>query len=150
MKNKKNYNNLLDSICITILFFVISAACLAMIWFGVINHKEGTNPIATMIFCIIFFGGMMVSIIFLILKYCYSYWILSDDSIIEKKPFSKETVIMLEEIEKVEKKIVSALILGTYRSEAYIIYSKNKKIVILISKRINPDLNFELAKFITE
>ena len=53
----------------------------------------------------------------------------------------------LVEIKKVEKKTISAFVLGTYKSEAYIIYSSDKKIVILIGKRKK---YFELENVLTK
>lgn len=149
MRNKRNYNNLFDSICMTILFFVCLAFYLTIIWFGVIHSNEGTNPIALLIISTIVFGIMITITIFLIIKYCYGYWILLDDSIICKKLFSKRRKMKLIEIKKVEKKTISAFVLGTYKSEAYIIYSSDKKIVILIGKRKKYfELDNVLTKFI--
>lgn len=149
MRNKRIFNNLFDSICMTILFFVCLAFYLLIIWFGVINSEEGANPIALLIISTIVFGNMITIITVLIIKCCYEYWILSDDSIISKKLFSKRRIIKLAEIEKVEKKIVFALVLGIYKSEAYIIYSNAKKIMILIGKRKEySKLDYELNKFI--
>lgn len=149
MRNKRNYNNLFDSICMTILFFVCLAFYLTIIWFGVIHSNEGTNPIALLIISTIVFGIMITITIFLIIKYCYGYWILLDDSIICKKLFSKRRKMKLVEIKKVEKKTISAFVLGIYKSEAYIIYSSDKKIVILIGKRKKYfELDNVLTKFI--
>lgn len=149
MRNKRNYNNLFDSICMTILFFVCLAFYLTIIWFGVIHSNEGTNPIALLIISTIVFGIMITITIFLIIKYCYGYWILLDDSIICKKLFSKRRKMKLIEIKKVEKKTISAFVLGIYKSEAYIIYSSDKKIVILIGKRKKYfELDNVLTKFI--
>ena len=147
MRNKRNYNNLFDSICMTILFFVCLAFYLTIIWFGVIHSNEGTNPIALLIISTIVFGIMITITIFLIIKYCYGYWILLDDSIICKKLFSKRRKMKLVEIKKVEKKTISAFVLGIYKSEAYIIYSSDKKIVILIGKRKK---YFELENVLTK
>ena len=149
MRNKRNYNNLFDSICMTILFFVCLAFYLTIIWFGVIHSNEGTNPIALLIISTIVFGIMITITIFLIIKYCYGYWILLDDSIICTKLFSKRRKMKLIEIKKVEKKTISAFVLGIYKSEAYIIYSSDKKIVILIGKRKKYfELDNVLTKFI--
>ena len=149
MQNKRNFNNLFDSICVTILFFVCAAFYIVALWFGVINANEGTNQVALLICSTVFFGGIISLTITLIIKDCYEYWFLSNDSIISKKLFSKRKVIKLAEVEKVEKKIVSALVLGTYKSEAYVIYSNIHKIVILIDKRKKyPELDYKLAKFI--
>ena len=151
MRNKRNFNNLFDSICMTILFFIFLAFYLITIWFGVINHKEGTNPIALLIISTIFFGSMITIAAILIIKYCYEYWTISDDSITSKKIFSKRKLIKLAEIEKVEKKIIPALVLGTYKSEAYIIYSAINKIVILISDRKkHSELDTVLIRFINQ
>ena len=149
MRNKKNYDNLFDSICMTILFFVCLAFYLVTLWFGVINSNEGSNPIALLIFSTMFFGVILTIATFLIVKFCYGYWILSDDSIVYKQLFSKRTEIKIKEIEKVEKKLVSALVLGIYKSEAYIIYSSDRKIVILITERKKyPELEYAVAGFI--
>lgn len=149
MKNKKNYDNLFDSICMTILFFVFLAFYLFTLWFGVINPNEGSNPIALLIFSTMLFGVMLTIATFLIVKFCYGYWILSDDSIVCRQLFSKRTEIKIKEIEKVEKKLVSAFVLGIYQSEAYIIYSSDRKIVILIKERKKyPELEYALAGFI--
>ncbi len=150
MRNKKIYNNLFDSVCMTIFFFLCLVFYLVILWFGVINSKDGTNPIALLIISTILFGVMITITIFLIVKLCYGYWVLLNDSIIYKKLFSRRTKIKLTEIEKIEKKTVSALVLGTYKSEAYIISSGDRKIIILVGGKEYFELDFELAKFINQ
>ena len=148
MKNKRVYNNLFDSICITILFFIYLAVYLIVLNNGVINHNEQTNSTILFILSTIVFGIGIIFITFYIIKFCYGYWILLDDSIIYKTPFSKKTIIKFIEIEKVEKKIIPAFILGTYKSEAYIIQSNDKKIVILIKEHEKyVELDYALSKF---
>ena len=149
MRNKKNFNNLLDSIYITFLLFFGLALCLLSIWFGVINPGEGENPFRVLILAILFFGPIIILTFLAIIYGCYEYWVLSEDSIYSKKPFRRKVVIKLDEIDKVEKKVVKALVLGSYGREAYIVFSKNKKIVILINERKKYfDLDFEMSKFI--
>lgn len=135
MRSRKNFNNLFDSLCISILFFISLAFYLVIIWFGVIHSKEEASSIAVLTISTIIFGCMIFGTIILIVKGCYEYWILLEDSITSKKPFSRKRVIKLSEIEKVEKKIVPALVLGTYKSEAYVIYSNTTKIVIFTNER---------------
>lgn len=73
---------------------------------------------------------------------------LTDDFILSKKLFKKRTIICFKEIIKVEKKTIPALILGLYKSEAYIIYSKDKKIVVFLNnKKMYVDLDYKLEKF---
>lgn len=90
MKNKRVYNNLFDSICITILFFIYLAVYLIVLNNGVINHNEQTNSTILFILSTIVFGIGIIFITFYIIKFCYGYWILLDDSIIYKTPFSKK------------------------------------------------------------
>lgn len=150
MENKRVYNNLFDSICMTILLFVCLAFYAIILWFGVINSKDETNHTALLIISTIIFGVMITITTLLIVKCCYKYWILLDDSIIYKKPFYKRWRIKLSDINKVEKKTIPALILGIYKSESYIIYSNDAKIVILIRKgEIYSKLSSKLTKFIT-
>jgi hypothetical protein len=151
MKNKRNFNNLFDSICITLLLLVLVVLDLVAVWFGVINSKEGTDLVVAMITFTMILGIGIAITITLMIKRCYEYWIMSDDSIISKKLFSRKVIIKFSEIERVEKKIVPALVLGLYKSEAYVIYSKSKKIVILTGgmKKFF-DLEFELDTFIDE
>ncbi len=100
MRNKKNYNNLFDSICMTILFFVYLVFYLVILWFGVINSNEGNNPITLLIISTIFFGVMMAITIFLIIKFCYEYWIILDDSIIYKKLFLKKEKLSYQKLKE--------------------------------------------------
>lgn len=134
----------------TILFLFCLAFYFLVIWFGVINNsKAGTDPAALLIISTIVFGSMPTITAFFIIKYCYEYWVLLDDSIICKKLFSKRRQIKLAEIKKVEKKMMPALILGVYKSEAYIIYSNDRKIMILIKEgKKYSELDYELTKFI--
>lgn len=151
MRNKKIYNNLFDSICVTILFFVFLVFYLAVLWFGVINSNEGTDPISSLIISSVFFGVMITITIFLIIKFCYGYWVLLDETLIYKKIFCKRRQIKLAEINKVEQKTIPALILGTYKSEAYLIYSNDIKIVILLKQgKKYSELDYALTKFINK
>ena len=125
MRNKKVFNNIFDSICMTSLLIVCVAFYLLTIWFGVINFKEGTNPIATMISATALFGTMTIITTILIIKYCYEYWVLSEDLIYSKKLFRKKVVINLNEIDKIEKKIVPALVLCIY-SKSIVSYSSTE------------------------
>lgn len=149
MRYKRNYNNLFDSICMTIFFFICIVFYFVVLWFGVINSNEGTNPTVLLIISTILFGGMVTITTFLIIKYCYEYWFFLDDTIFSKKLFLRRIEIKLAEIEKVEKKIVPALVLGNYKSDAYIIYANGRKILILIGGRKKyPELEYKLTKFI--
>ena len=151
MKNKRIFNNLFDSICITVLFILFSCFYSVVLWFDVVNHQEDATPIEYLIIFTLLFAPAIIILGIWIITKCYEYWILTEKSICSKKIFRKKVVINLCDIENVEKKVIDALILGPYKSEAYIIQSQSKKITILINERKKYyDLDNELAKFINQ
>ena len=138
----------------TITLFSFLAFYFLVMYFDVLD-KEGTDLINLFILCTLVFGSFIIMIIVLIIKYCYEYWILLDDSLVSKKLFSKRKEIKLSEINKVEKKIVPAIVFEIYKSEAYVIYSKNIKIVILINDQFNKRKSYQelgslLSKYIEQ
>ena len=151
MRNKRNYNNLYESIVFTIPFFLFLAFYLLSLWLGVINFNEYNDPIVLLISSTIILGGFMAMAAFVIIKYCYAYWILLDDSIVYKKLFRKKIQIKLAEINIVEQKTIQSIIDPSFLRDAYIIYSNHIKIDILLQYgKDYSDLNSELAKFIIE
>ena len=132
MKNKKNFNNIFDSICLTLLLvFSIIIYCI-IVWLGLAHLKESINKAIFIILCALFFGAMLIINIILIINGCYEYWVLTEDCIYNKKLFRKRIKIIIDEIDKVERVVVPAIILGLYKSNAYVVYSKGYKITILI------------------
>lgn len=149
MRNKKNYNNLFDSIMTMIMFIFCISFYLIMMYFGVLHPREGTNPVAVLIAGTAIFGLMSIILLIIIFKYCFEFWFLNNKIIYSKKLFQKRKIICLDQIEKVEKRKINAWILGNYSSEAYIIYSSKTKIIILIGdKKKYQDLDDELKKYI--
>ena len=150
MKNKKVFQNLFYSICVTLLLLLCMLIYSLALWFAVLNPSEGMNPIAALIAFTSIFGTSIVCIIVIIIKLGYTYWILLDDSIAFKKLFRKKIIIKFDEIIKVEKKTVTALILGVYKCEAYVIDDGRKTINILIDKNKTAIklLETEISKFI--
>lgn len=100
MRNKKNYNCLFDSIISTIFLIASIGLYSISLWFGVINAKEGTNSILLLIVLTVFFGLSIIFLIFVIIIYCYDYWILLDDSIIYKKLFLKEKRLSYQKLKE--------------------------------------------------
>ena len=151
MKNKKHFNNILDSVCITLFLFLCIVLYSLTLWFGVINPQDGTRPMFLLFISTLIFVPMILIVVVWIVKDCYEYWILTNECICSKKPFRKKVIIKLKEIDTVERKVIAAFVMSTYKSDAYIIYSKSKKIVILTGERKKfPELDYELAKFVTK
>ena len=149
MKNKKNFNNLYDSVLETLLL-VICLACYLISIYGGVLQNEIKNKIIMFIFGSIFFGVPVIIISIWIINYCYEYWFLDDEEIHSKRLFRRKVSIKLSEIEVVEKKEVVAIILGSYKSNAYIIHSDDKKITVLIrEKKQYYDLENALSMFLT-
>ncbi len=150
MKNKKNFNNLFDSILTVLLFIGSISFYLLLIYVGVLHPKEGTNPVVVLIGLTSTIGLISITLLVIIFIWCFEYWSFNDKIIYSKKLLQKRKIIYLDQIEKVEKKKVSALVYGSYSSEAYIIYSGKVKITILINERKKYKyLDEELKKYIS-
>ena len=148
MKNKKNFNNLYDSI-ITTLFLIVCLACYLIMIYGSVLENGIINKIITLVIGSMIFGTAVIIIFIGIINYCYEYWILDEEEIHSKRLFRRMVSIKLSEIKAVEKKEVFAIVLEAYKSNAYIIYSVDKKIVVLIQdKRQYDDLENALSMFL--
>ena len=106
MQNKKNYNNLPESIVMTIFLIIVTCFYLIMMYFGVLHPREGTNPIATLVIGTVIFGGISVLSVIIIIIWCYEYWYIDGKSISSKKIFRKKKEILINQIERVEKKLL--------------------------------------------
>lgn len=132
---KRNYNNLFDSICITVLLFVLILFYCIAVYFAVITAREGTNPVVAFIsLSLILFGGALICFGLLIWD-GYGYWNIDENRILYKKFLRKKIIIPLSMKYNVEKKIKSALILGAYKTYAYVIEFKNQKAIIYINEK---------------
>lgn len=133
--NRKRYNNLKDSIAITI-FLVVVVICLVLpISLTLTGRiKENLDPKAVIIVISSLFGSMCIILLCLIIKECYGYYIIYDDKILYRNLYSKK-IIMYEDIKKVEIKEEGAFVLGTYKAEVLSIYGKKSVIKIYINKK---------------
>jgi len=149
MRNKKNYNNLFDSIMTVIIFIFCISFYIMMIYFGVLHPNETTNPIVLFIIGTTLFVPIIIILLIITFKYCFEFWFLDNKIIYSKKLLQKRKIIYLDQIEKVDKTKINAWVLGNYSSEAYIIYSTKTKIIILIdSKKKYQDLDDVLKNYI--
>ena len=148
MKNKKVFNNLYDSILLTLSLLAMVAILFCGIYFGVVNRLENTRDIVVALILLSPLVLLTISCTVIFVNNCYGYWILSEHSICSKKLLRGKVTIKLNEIDKVEKKTIPALIFGIFESDAYIIHSKGQKIEILLKeKRDYFDLDNKLANF---
>jgi len=149
MRNKKNFNNLFDSIITIIILIFCIFFYLTMMYFGVLHPNETTNPIVLFIIGTTLFVPIIIILLIITFKYCFEFWFLDNKIIYSKKLLQKRKIIYLDQIEKVDKTKINAWVLGNYSSEAYIIYSTKTKIIILIdSKKKYQDLDDVLKNYI--
>ena len=150
MKYQKNFNDLSTSIAISLLFVASIAGYVLMVHFGFLHPRAGTNPILTLIIGTLLFVFIILGLLFAILFYCYEYWYFDNDVIYSKKLFRKKVIIKMNEIEKVEIKTKKVMMWTEIVDiDAYIIYSKDKKIEIpIFSDDCLIELEYALRKFI--
>ena len=133
--NKKIFNNLLDSILILLLeLFFISAYSLIIV-FGVIKN-DGTNRTTVCIAFSAIFIPIIILLFIMLLTGCFEWWKIADDYVETKKVLKKRTQIKVTEIISINEEVVPALILGVYKTNAVIIKTPTKKVVIYLNKKI--------------
>ncbi len=139
MKHKKIYNNLYESVLVCILLSIMISLYLITLCVGVFSTTENTNSRLLVIVSSCFFGYMIVCLFFVVVRCCFSYWLLTEDSIISKKLFRKRVEIRLKDIERVKiEKIRSPF--GGF-ADAYIFCSKEAHIIIpLLYLQKKPEL----------
>ena len=143
----KKYNNLFDSIIMTILSLISFLFGCCLEYFGVISNDKNINKIVTSFIIISFCGFMTIVSLFLIFKYCYEKWWIEEDAICSKKLLHKQNKILFNDIESISEGIVSALIFETFKSDAIIIKGKgNSKIIILKTKYVQKNKIYEIIK----
>ncbi len=142
-QNKKNYNNLMDSIVITISLVVAIILLVLPISLAVSGHVlEGTNTKALIIAMSAIFGTSSLILFYLLIRHCYGHYMIYDDRIVYRNIYSKK-IILYCDIKKMEIKEGNALILGTYKTEMLSISDEKSIIKIYINDK-NKDsiLNF--------
>lgn len=142
----KKYNNLFDSICMTILTLLFFSAGVCCEYFGVITNDNNINKIGTSVIIITFFVLSTIVSLSLIFKFCYEKWWMEDDAICSKKLLHRPIKIKFNEIDFIDESIVPALIFDTFKSEAIIIKGKNKTITILKNKYVEKNKLSETIK----
>ena len=98
-----------------------------------------------LIFTLLFGIPSLVCVVSIILG-CYGYWYIENDIIYTKKLFSKKIFINVNDIVTINKKEISAVIFETFKTDAYIIKSKNQTIKIYITKSKNLEILTSLLK----
>ncbi len=133
MNNKKKFNNLFDSIMMLLLtLFLIGIYVLFVFIIGMNN--ENINKILVYIIYSLIFIPAIITTIFMLLLGCFEWWKIDNEHVESKKILKKRIQIKIEEIVSINEEVVPALILGTYKTNAIVIKSVTKKIVIYLNK----------------
>lgn len=122
-------------ICADFILLYCSLFCCIAVYFAVITTGEGSNPVVAFIsLSLILFGGALICFGLLIWD-GYGYWNIDENRILYKKFFRKKIIIPLSMKYNAVKKIKSALILGAYKTNVYIIEFNNQKAIIYINEK---------------
>lgn len=133
--SKKHFNNLFDSILILLLeLFFISAYSL-IILFGVIKNDSPYKTRVCIVGSAIFIPAIIILFI-MMMTGCFEWWKIADDYVETKKVLKKKTQIKVSEIISINEEVVHALILGVYKTNAVIIKTPTKKVVIYLNEKI--------------
>ena len=132
MTYKRIYNNLLDSILVSVILCITIAFYCIILWFGFLPRNWANSWFGFTV-CTILFAPMIVGCCWLIIEKGYGYWYLTENTICTKKLFRRRIEIPLNEIVRVEKKKVNSLLFD-YTTVCHILYSKDKQIVIYLKE----------------
>ena len=124
---KYQFNNLYDSIIITILLIVV----LFLLSLSVCGNYLQGNMFG-IICCSCLFGSACLVLVIIILFKCYERWYIDDEKIIVKHLLHKKCIARTEILD-VRKEHIRTLL--NYSQEAYIITDNVSTIIICVSKK---------------
>ena len=152
MKNKKNFNLLIESI-VVLLGLIAWLILYIVMLYSMVIQDQGTDYLFRDILIGTAAWGLFIILGLILIFICYfkygyfGYWYLDDKIIYSKQLFRKRKIIYLDQIDKVEKK-KDTTAFGC-SCEVYIIYSKKTKIIICIdNEKKGQDLEEVLKKYI--
>ncbi len=124
----KGYNNLVSSVATLVLFVlflavsIISALCLIPI------HATVGLIISTVM------AGATILAGYILIKHCFSYWIIYKDKVVQKKLLAKPLIINRSEIVVIVNGTSEVFDYGGSRyQKSYIIRSSSKEIIIIVT-----------------
>ena len=124
---KKHFNNLYDSILITLLLVVVIVLAVISVYACSLYQNW---KVAVAIGAL--FGSVCIASIVLILIYGYQYWTLENDRIILKKLLGKPQIMFREQITSIQKKKVRTIL--NYSCDAFVIETPTTRIAIFVNK----------------
>lgn len=127
MKDKKNYNNLFDSIMVLLLTLFLIVAYFLTILFS--------NNVQVYIISSVILIPAIITLVIMLFIGCFEWWKIDDERVESKKIFKQRIQIKFDEIVSINEEVVPALILGSYKTNAIVIKSQTKKIVIFLNKK---------------
>ena len=142
----KKFNNLLGSVCCTLICLACYAISIIIIVFGIVSEKDTKALVILLIMFTFFFAGALY-FTYYVLFCSYQQWIIKDNNIILKKIVGKNVCINENEIQKIEKKLIFVIRIGPAMAETFIVHGKNNKITILINERYRYFLEDYFSKY---
>lgn len=123
----KGYSNLVSSVATLVLFVfffevsIVSALCL-------IPRHVTVGLIISMVMT-----GVTILAGYILIKYCFSYWIIYEDRIVQKKLLVKPLIINKSEIVAIVNGTSEVFDYGIRYTKSYIIRSNSKEIIIIVA-----------------
>ncbi len=123
----KGYNNFVSSVATLVLFVlffavsIVSALCL-------IPRHVTVGLIISMVMT-----GVTILAGYILIKYCFSYWIICEDRIVQKKLLVKPLIINKSEIVAIVNGTSEVFDYGIRYTKSYIIRSNSKEIIIIVA-----------------
>ena len=154
MENKKKYNNLYESIIMTILFVLIVLMYIFMISQVIFNYVDPIQRNGLIIFANTFWLLLIIMGFVLIITSCFSYYTLSNNVITYKKPFRKKILINFDNVIKVETKEVKFLLFSynvrmilPIKGIGHVISDDKNKIIIIKKEKVDSNLERLIFNF---
>jgi hypothetical protein len=103
------------------------------------NMDESGRVLCKVVFSILFLPGEFI-IGWKILNHCYGFVEFGESEIVCKRLFFKKNVIKAKNISCIYKKNIKAMILGIYKSDAYVICDRDNEITVLTNLKKDQEL----------
>ena len=146
MSSHKRFNNLLYSItCVLLVLLGIAVYAFFLHLFSKNQNPEG-RTISYIVWSVLLIPGLIFFSVLTVI-HGFDYFVITPNEIVYKKLFQWKRIIQKQDVCLIEKTEVFALIPSVYRTDAYVISSKDKKIPIFINEKNKTNITKILEEY---
>ncbi len=135
----KGYNNLVSSVATLVIFVLFFAISIISALCFIPRHLT-----VGLIISIVMMGATILTV-YILIKYCFVYWIIYKDKVVQKKLLAKPLIIDRSEIVSIVIGMSELFDYGIRYAKSYIIRSLSKEIVIII---VSPKKEEEIRAYL--